>query len=63
MERAKLIPMRMYLALKDLRDEQSGQAMVEYALILALVSVAAVTVLKLLGGSVNSIFSSINQDL
>jgi Flp pilus assembly pilin Flp len=63
MERAKLIPMRIHLALKDLRDAESGQAMVEYALILALVSVAAVGILAALGTSVSSIFSSINQDL
>jgi pilus assembly protein Flp/PilA len=63
MERAKLIPIRMYLALKELRDGESGQAMVEYALILALVSVAAVGILSLLGTSVSSIFSSINADL
>jgi Flp pilus assembly pilin Flp len=62
-ERAKLIPIRMYLAFKDLRDGESGQAMVEYALILALVSVAAVGILAALGTSVSSIFSSINDDL
>jgi len=62
-ERAKLIPMRIYVAFKDLRDAESGQAMVEYALILALVSVAAVGILAALGTSVSSIFSSINQDL
>jgi Flp pilus assembly pilin Flp len=62
-ERAKLIPIRMYLALKDLRDGEAGQAMVEYALILALVSVAAVGILAALGTSVSSIFSSINDDL
>ncbi len=63
MKRVKLIPIRMYLAVKDLRDDQSGQAMVEYALILALVSVAAVGVLTTLGGSVSSIFSTINADV
>jgi Flp pilus assembly pilin Flp len=62
-ERAKLIPIRMYLALKDLRDGEAGQAMVEYALILALVSVAAVGILSTLGSSVSSIFSEINADL
>jgi Flp pilus assembly pilin Flp len=62
-ERTKLIPMRIYVAFKDLRDAESGQAMVEYALILALVSVAAVGILAALGTSVSSIFSTINQDL
>jgi len=63
MERAKLIPIRMYLAFKALRHDEEGQAMVEYALILALVSVAAVGILKILGGSVSSIFNEINSDL
>jgi pilus assembly protein Flp/PilA len=58
-----MISARVYLGLKGLRDGESGQAMVEYALILALVSVAAVGILALLGTSVSSIFSSINQDL
>jgi Flp pilus assembly pilin Flp len=62
-EKAKLIPMRIYIAFKDLRDAESGQAMVEYALILALVSVAAVGILAALGTSVSSIFSTINKDL
>jgi pilus assembly protein Flp/PilA len=62
-ERAKLIPMRMYLALQALRNGEEGQAMVEYALILALVSVAAVAILSTLGNSVSSIFSEINADL
>jgi Flp pilus assembly pilin Flp len=63
MERVKQVPIRMYLAWKDLRDGESGQAMVEYALILALVSVAAVGILSTLGSSVSGIFSSINADL
>lgn len=63
MEIAKLIPTRVYLAFQDLRNGESGQAMVEYALILALVSVAAVGILSVLGTSVSSIFSEINADL
>jgi Flp pilus assembly pilin Flp len=62
-EIAKLIPMRIYLAFRDLRDGEAGQAMVEYALILALVSVAAVGILATLGTSVSNIFSEINADL
>ena len=62
MERAKAIPMRLYLTLTSLRDGEAGQAMVEYALILALVSVAAVGILSVLGTSVSSIFSEINAD-
>jgi pilus assembly protein Flp/PilA len=63
MEWVKSVPTRMCLAWMTLRDREDGQAMVEYALILALVSVAAVAILNTLGGSVSSIFSEINQDL
>jgi Flp pilus assembly pilin Flp len=55
--------MRLYYALAALRNGEEGQAMVEYALILALVSVAAVAILTTLGHSVSSIFSEINADL
>jgi pilus assembly protein Flp/PilA len=61
-ERAKSVSMRLYLALTSLREGEEGQAMVEYALILALVSVAAVGILSVLGGSVSSIFNEVNQD-
>jgi pilus assembly protein Flp/PilA len=63
MQKFKLFPIRMYLAAKDLRDREDGQAMVEYALILSLVAIAAIGVLTTLGGSVSKIFSSINADL
>jgi pilus assembly protein Flp/PilA len=57
------IHMRLYLALGTLRDREDGQAMVEYALILFLVSVVSIAVLTQLGQSVSSVFSKINADL
>jgi Flp pilus assembly pilin Flp len=45
------------------RDNEEGQALVEYALILFLVSVVAVGTLTLLGQSVNSVLTKINDDL
>jgi pilus assembly protein Flp/PilA len=53
---------RLVSGAHSVRDAE-GQAMIEYALILALVSVAAVTILSTLGVSVSSIFSQINADL
>jgi pilus assembly protein Flp/PilA len=41
--------------------EEDGQAMVEYALILALVSVAALTILGTLGTNVSTVFQSISD--
>jgi len=46
-------------AIIALKNRSEGQAMVEYALILALVSVVAITVLTTLGSSVNQTFQSI----
>ena len=45
-----------------LRDER-GQAMVEYALIIGLVSIVTVGALTLMGGSVNGMFTAIQTAL
>ncbi len=44
-------------------DKFEGQGMVEYALILALVSVVAIALLITLGGKVKGVFSSVNAAL
>ena len=50
---------RMQNAVAGLRDREEGQAMVEYALILALVSIAAIVALTTLGGQVKLAFNDI----
>ncbi|HVM62886.1 MAG TPA: Flp family type IVb pilin [Verrucomicrobiae bacterium] len=42
---------------------QSGQSLVEYALILALIAVVAVLILQGLGAHVNNTLSSVNTNL
>jgi len=42
--------------------DEEGQTLVEYALILVLVSTAAFTLLSAIGGFPSSVFSSINAD-
>lgn len=42
---------------------QSGQSLVEYALILALISVVAILVLRGIGTSVNTKLSNVNGNL
>jgi pilus assembly protein Flp/PilA len=42
---------------------QSGQGLAEYALILALIGVAAVVALTFLGGSINGMLSSLGNAL
>jgi pilus assembly protein Flp/PilA len=42
---------------------RSGQSLVEYALILALIAVVAILVLQGLGGKVNNTLSNVNANL
>ena len=49
-------------ALRRLKSKK-GQTLVEYALILAFISVVAIAVLLALGNQVNRIFSTINSQL
>jgi pilus assembly protein Flp/PilA len=44
-------------------SRRSGQSLVEYALILALIAVVAILVLKGLGRKVNNTLSSVNANL
>ncbi len=44
-------------------QNRSGQSLVEYALILALISVVAILVLKGIGTSVNTKLSNVNGNL
>ncbi len=43
--------------------KEDGQALVEYALILALVSVAAIAILTTLGGNIVTILTSVSDAL
>jgi Flp pilus assembly pilin Flp len=49
-------------AFRHLRYREEGQTLVEYALILVFVSVAAVTLLSALGAFPASVFANINAD-
>jgi len=57
------LPARVYLALRSVRDREEGQALVEYALILFLVSVVSIAILTTLGGKVSSVFNEIVKDI
>ena len=50
-------------AMVELSAPRKGQGMVEYALILVLVSIVALAALTLMGGRVNNIFTRIQQAL
>lgn len=49
--------------LKRLWKDEEGQGMVEYGLIIALVAIVAIVGLKLVGGSVDGIFTDVSGEL
>ena len=53
-----LSAIRFYLQTRFMLDEE-GQGMVEYGLILALVAIAAIATLQLLGGGVDTILQTV----
>ena len=63
MDMIRSLPTRAYLALRSVRDREEGQALVEYALILFLVSVVSIAILTTLGGKVSSVFNEIVNDI
>ena len=61
-----LVHQKAYDVLSALRarlERQEGQALVEYALILALIAVLSIVVLRLLGVNVSRIFNAVNTNL
>jgi pilus assembly protein Flp/PilA len=50
-------------ALRDRLSRQEGQALVEYALIIALIAVVAIAALQLTGNSITNIFNNISSEL
>lgn len=47
------------LSMTDLRSREEGQALVEYALIITMISVASIAVLLALSGKITDVFTSI----
>lgn len=45
------------------RDDEDGQGMVEYALILVLIAIVVIAVLNLLGKRVSNLYSNISSGL
>jgi len=45
------------------RDREEGQTLVEYALILTMVSIGSIVVLLALSGKINTVFSQISNAL
>ena len=49
----------LWLRLQDVRDREEGQGLVEYALILALVSVISIAVLTLVGTDIRDVLQAV----
>ena len=52
--------LKLYMKFQGLMDREEGQDLVEYAMIVALIALAAVTGVKALAGGVNSAFNTIS---
>jgi pilus assembly protein Flp/PilA len=55
--------LRAYSALRDRLEREEGQALVEYALILALIAVVSILILQALGLNVSRVFNSVNSQI
>jgi pilus assembly protein Flp/PilA len=55
--------MYLYLWLKNWFESEEGQGLVEYALIIVLVSIVVIAALTTLGGGVNAVFTRINDTI
>jgi len=55
--------LKMYLKCQDLMNREEGQDLVEYALVIALVSIAAVASLGTLATKIVAVFTTITSDL
>ncbi len=53
----------MWNILKSLQREESGQDLIEYALIAALIGLAAVVGMKSVGTAIQAAFTSVNTNL
>lgn len=51
--------MSLFNQLKACLTDESGQGMVEYALIIALIAIVVIGVISALGGSITNVFQSI----
>lgn len=55
--------LKMYVKFQELQNREEGQDLVEYALVIALVSIAAIAALGVLAGKITLVFSTIGTSL
>jgi pilus assembly protein Flp/PilA len=54
---------KLYLKLQSLKNNEEGQDLVEYALVVALIAFGATAGMKGLASGINSAFSDVSSDL
>jgi pilus assembly protein Flp/PilA len=57
------LQMKLEELFRSFQEDEEGQTMVEYALILALVSIAAIAVLTPLGTAISGVFTQVTGSL
>jgi pilus assembly protein Flp/PilA len=55
--------LKMYIKVQDLMSREEGQDLVEYALLITLVALAAVTGINKVATAINTVFSNISNTL
>jgi pilus assembly protein Flp/PilA len=60
---ALVASLRAMLAPADGRDDERGQGLVEYGLILVLIAIVVIVVLGVVGHQVNNVFSNVSNGL
>ncbi len=55
--------LKLYIKLQNLLSSEEGQDLVEYALIVALISLAAVAGMNTLAGDINTAFTNVGAKL
>jgi pilus assembly protein Flp/PilA len=60
---ASVASLRAMLAPADRRDDERGQGLVEYGLILVLIAIVVIVVLGVVGQQTNNVFSNVSNGL
>ena len=55
--------LKIYLKIQNLNRDESGQDLIEYALVAALIAVTSIAMLRKVGSAVNMVFSNISSSL
>jgi pilus assembly protein Flp/PilA len=55
--------LKMYIKFQDLKNREDGQDLVEYALVVSLIAIAAVAGLQTLATKITAVFTAIDTNL